>query len=105
MRIGLRLVNPGMAAKTIGNKVRRARLDNILGSQGSENVQGEEQLKLDVIANEIIMRCLGDRASVAVVASEEDEEPRILRRGGEGGLWLAGLGGPIGPVDPVEQPV
>lgn len=76
-----------LAAKTIANKVRRARLDNILGSQGSENVQGEEQLKLDVIANEVIMRCLGDRASVAVVASEEDEEPRILRRGGEGGKY------------------
>ena len=76
-----------LAAKTIANKVRRARLDDILGSQGSENVQGEEQLKLDVIANEIIMRCLGDRASVAVVASEEDEDPRILRRSEEGGKY------------------
>lgn len=76
-----------LAGKTIANKVRRARLDDILGAQGSENVQGEEQLKLDVIANEVIMRCLGDRASVAVVASEEDEEPTILRRGGEGGKY------------------
>ena len=76
-----------LAGKTIANKVRRARLDDILGSQGSENVQGEEQLKLDVIANEIIMRCLGDRASVAVVASEEDEDPRILRRSEEGGKY------------------
>lgn len=76
-----------LAGKTIANKVRRARLDDILGTQGSENVQGEEQLKLDVIANEVIMRCLGDRASVAVVASEEDEEPTILRRGGDGGKY------------------
>ena len=76
-----------LAAKTIANKVRRARLDDILGSQGSENIQGEEQLKLDVIANEIIMRCLGDRASVAVVASEEDEDPRILRQSSEGGKY------------------
>ena len=73
-----------LAGKTIANKVRRARLDGILGVQGSENVQGEEQLKLDVIANEVIMRCLGDRTPVAVVASEEDEEPRFLRKGGEG---------------------
>ncbi|MCH2161718.1 MAG: class 1 fructose-bisphosphatase [Phycisphaerales bacterium] len=73
-----------LAGKTIANKVRRARLDGILGVQGSENVQGEEQLKLDVIANEVIVRCLGDRTPVAVVASEEDEEPRFLRKGGEG---------------------
>ena len=33
------------------------------------------------------MRCLGDRASIAVLASEEDEEPRILRRSGEGGKY------------------
>ena len=39
------------------------------------------QQKLDVIANDILMTCLGNRPSVAVVASEEDEEPTILRRG------------------------
>lgn len=33
------------------------------------------------------MRCLGDRASIAVLASEEDEEPRILRRSGDGGKY------------------
>ncbi len=76
-----------LAGKTIANKVRRARLDGVLGAHGTENVQGEQQLKMDVIANEIIMRCLGTRASVAVLASEEDEEPRILRSSGEGGKY------------------
>ena len=76
-----------LSGKTIANKVRRARLDDVLGAHGSENVQGEEQLRMDVIANEIIMRCLGDRASIAVLASEEDEEPRILRRSGDGGKY------------------
>ncbi|RPG10753.1 MAG: class 1 fructose-bisphosphatase [Proteobacteria bacterium TMED72] len=76
-----------LAGKTIANKVRRARLDDVLGAHGTENVQGEQQLKMDVISNEIIMRCLGDRASIAVLASEEDEEPRILRRSGEGGKY------------------
>jgi fructose-1,6-bisphosphatase I len=33
--------------------VRRARLENVLGAAGAENVQGEQQQKLDVIANEI----------------------------------------------------
>lgn len=76
-----------LAGKTIANKIRRARLDNVLGEMGTENIQGEGQLKLDVIANEILMRCLGDRASVAVIASEEDDVPRIIRRSGDGGKY------------------
>lgn len=76
-----------LAGKTIANKVRRARIEDVLGAHGDKNVQGEEQQKLDVIANEIIMRCLGDRANIAVLASEEDEEPTILRTGREGGRY------------------
>ncbi|MCH2144563.1 MAG: class 1 fructose-bisphosphatase [Phycisphaerales bacterium] len=76
-----------LAGKTIANKVRRARLENVLGSHGTENVQGEVQQKLDVIANEVLLRCLGERASIAVLASEEDQEPLILRSGKEGGKY------------------
>lgn len=68
-----------ISAKIIANSVRRARLEDVLGSVGSENVQGELQQKLDVIANEVLLRTLGGRAGVAVVASEENEEPVILR--------------------------
>jgi fructose-1,6-bisphosphatase I len=76
-----------LAAKTIANKVRRAGLEDVLGEHGESNVHGEAQQKLDVIANEILLRCLGNRPSVAVVASEEDEEPTIIRRGSEGGKY------------------
>lgn len=76
-----------LAGKTIANKVRRAGLDDVLGAHGDSNVHGEQQQKLDVIANEIILRCLGNRPSVAVVASEEDEQPTIIRRGSEGGKY------------------
>src|SRR5580692_7454012 len=69
-----------ISAKIISDKVRRARLENVLGSVGAENVQGEVQQKLDVLANEVLMRTLGGREGVAVVASEENEEPIILRR-------------------------
>ena len=51
------------------------------------NVQGEEQQKLDVIANEIIMRCLGDRDNVGVLAGEENETPVLLRSREEGGRY------------------
>jgi fructose-1,6-bisphosphatase I len=76
-----------LAGKAIANKVRRARIEDVLGEAGEANVHGEAQQKLDVIANDILLRLLGDRPSVAVVASEEDEEPMIIRRGNEGGKY------------------
>jgi len=76
-----------LAAKTIGNKVRRARIEDVLGDHGDDNLHGERQQKLDVIANEIIMRCLGDRANIAILASEEDEEPLVLRSRDDGGRY------------------
>ena len=68
-----------ISAKIIADKVRRARLENVLGSMGAENVQGEVQQKLDVLANEVLLRTLGGREGVAIVASEENEQPVILR--------------------------
>ena len=68
-----------ISTKMIAARVRRARLEDVLGVAGSENVQGEVQQKLDVIANEILLRTLGGREGVAIVASEENEEPVILR--------------------------
>ena len=76
-----------LAAKSIAAKVRTARIEDVLGEYGEANVHGESQQKLDVIANDILVTCLGNRPSVAVVASEEDEEPTILRRGSEGGKY------------------
>jgi fructose-1,6-bisphosphatase I len=73
-----------ISAKIIADKVRRARLENVLGSVGSENVQGEVQQKLDVLANDVLLGTLGGREGVAIVASEENEEPVILREDAEG---------------------
>ena len=73
-----------ISAKVIADKVRRARLENVLGSVGSENVQGEQQQKLDVIANDVLLRTLGGRQGVAIVASEENEEPVIIRNETDG---------------------
>jgi fructose-1,6-bisphosphatase I len=68
-----------ISAKIIANKVRCARLQDVLGEAGSENVQGEGQQKLDVISNAVLLRLLGQREGVAIVASEENEEPVIIR--------------------------
>ena len=73
-----------ISAKIIADKVRRARLENVLGSAGAENVQGEVQQKLDVLANDVLLATLGGREGVAIVASEENEEPVILREAAAG---------------------
>ena len=76
-----------LATKAIGNKVRYARIEDVVGDAGNTNVQGELQQKLDVISNELILRCLGDRDNVGILASEENEKPFILRKREEGGKY------------------
>jgi fructose-1,6-bisphosphatase I len=73
-----------ICAKVIADHVRRARLVDVLGKAGADNVQGEEQQKLDVISNDVLMRVLGGREGVAIVASEENEEPVIIRSDAQG---------------------
>lgn len=57
----------------IHQKVIRAGLSNILGAAGAENVQGEEQQKLDVIANDIFIDSVRKSTLFCSAASEEDE--------------------------------
>lgn len=73
-----------VSAKAIAAQLRRARLTDVLGSAGNDNVQGEEQQKLDVLANEILLRTLGRRDDVAILASEENEHPVSVRGGNDG---------------------
>jgi fructose-1,6-bisphosphatase I len=76
-----------LATKMIQAKVRRAGLVDILGSEGATNVQGEQQQKLDVYANQALLHCLGVRDSVGVLASEENEEPITLRKNSPGAKY------------------
>lgn len=61
------------AAKRVSLKVNQAALTGITGSLGSENIQGEEQQKLDVIADEIFIKTLINRDVICGIASEENE--------------------------------
>ena len=71
------LYDVALAAKMIANKVRSAGLADILGSDGHENVQGEVQQKLDVIANDIIIKAMDHGGRLCAMASEE--EPDIIQ--------------------------
>jgi fructose-1,6-bisphosphatase I len=65
-----------LAAKMIANKVRRAGLVDILGATGYDNVQGEDVQKLDVFANETIVKAMDHGGRLCAMASEE--EPGII---------------------------
>ncbi|WGV12350.1 class 1 fructose-bisphosphatase [Psychrobacter maritimus] len=57
--------------KTISQLLRKGALADILGEAGNQNVQGEEQKKLDVLANDLLLDALAKNSHCAGVASEE----------------------------------
>ena len=77
-----------LATKMVEAKIRSAGLTDVYGAIGQENVQGEQQQKLDVYANQALLHCLGLRDSVAALVSEEDEEPVTFDRSPEKGKYI-----------------
>ncbi|MGA0611705.1 class 1 fructose-bisphosphatase [Caldimonas sp. KR1-144] len=59
------------ACKGIAISVNKGALGGVLGSAGSENVQGEVQKKLDIIANEVLIEANEWGGALAAMASEE----------------------------------
>lgn len=57
--------------KTISGLLKKGALADILGEAGNQNVQGEEQKKLDVLANDLLLDALAKNTHCAGVASEE----------------------------------
>ena len=68
------LYDIALGAKLIAAQIRRAGLVDIIGTAAAINVQGEEQQKLDVFANETLKNALNHTGRVCAMASEEDEE-------------------------------
>ncbi|QKG79117.1 class 1 fructose-bisphosphatase [Tenuifilum thalassicum] len=68
------LYHVGVAAKLVNKKVNKAGLVDILGEAGNINVQGEEQKKLDLLANWQFVQALKNSRECCGVASEEDQE-------------------------------
>ena len=71
------LYDMALAAKMIANKVRRAGLADILGATENSNVQGEIQQKLDIFANDTIVKAMDHGGRLCAMASEE--EPDIIQ--------------------------
>ena len=62
----------GLAAKIVHREVNRAGLSNILGATESQNTHGEQQQKLDLLANDLLIRCLQNSGECAAIGSEEN---------------------------------
>ncbi len=67
------LTHIGVAAKVVNREVNKAGLVDILGEAGSDNIQGEQQKKLDVYADEKFISSLRSSGECCGIASEENE--------------------------------
>jgi len=63
----------GTAAKMVNSKINKAGLADVLGQAGNVNVQGEEQQKLDVYADEVFISSLLSSGECCGVATEENQ--------------------------------
>jgi fructose-1,6-bisphosphatase I len=68
------LYDIALAAKIIASKTNKAGLVNILGQSGVDNVQGEEQQKLDIFADETLFKICDHTGRLCAMVSEERED-------------------------------
>jgi fructose-1,6-bisphosphatase I len=68
--VGL-MTDIAIGCKRLSDLVRRGELAGVLGAAGQENVQGEEQKKLDIISNDVFIESLQRSGYLAAIASEE----------------------------------
>ena len=78
-----------LAAKIVNREINRAGLVDITGGFGTENVQGENQQKLDVIADIRFIRAFKNGGEVAAIVSEEKEE--IIYTGNNYGNYVVAI--------------
>ena len=76
LRLLITLVSRAVHAISVA--VGKGALAGVLGEAGSDNVQGEAQKKLDVIANEILLEANEWGGHLAAMASEEMDDPHVI---------------------------
>jgi fructose-1,6-bisphosphatase I len=78
-----------LASKIVNREINRAGLLDVTGAYGQQNVQGEEQQKLDVIANIRFIRALRNGGEVCAIISEEEDE--IIHTGNLKGKYIVAM--------------
>ncbi|MGL6026559.1 MAG: class 1 fructose-bisphosphatase [Vibrio sp.] len=69
-----------LAAKIVNREINKAGLADIIGASGHDNIQGEQQQKLDLYANETFKAALEASDQVCGVASEEEDEAVVFNK-------------------------
>jgi len=77
-----------VAGKIIARELARAALVGQLGTTGETNVQGESVKKLDLWANDVVVRAMEETGLVTTVVSEEMAEPLRLTKTGAHGRYV-----------------
>lgn len=78
-----------LAAKIVNREINRAGLLDVTGAYGQQNVQGEDQQKLDVVANIRFIRALRNGGEVCTIISEEEED--IIQTGNVKGKYIVAI--------------
>lgn len=82
------LYDIALAGKVIASNTTRGGLVGILGKTADMNVQGEQVMKLDRLADQIIYRLNDHTGRLAVMGSEEDADPLPIREGYPTGKYV-----------------
>ncbi len=78
-----------LSAKIVNREINKAGLINIVGAIGTQNVQGENQQKLDVLANIRFSRALKKGGETCAIISEEEEE--MIDLSSKGGRYVVAI--------------
>ncbi|MFA5522569.1 MAG: class 1 fructose-bisphosphatase [Castellaniella sp.] len=74
--------------RSISTRVAQGALGGVLGSEGTENVQGEIQKKLDVLANDMLLEACAGNPAIRALASEEMPDMQPLAHADADGYLL-----------------
>jgi fructose-1,6-bisphosphatase len=85
------LLDVADGVKAIAAVLARAALSGAAGDAQSENVQGERQKKMDVLANELLLDACARGGHLAAVASEEMRAPHLVSDGPTDAAYLLAM--------------
>jgi len=86
--LSLLLSDLATIGKAISQKINKAGIAKILGSEGRKNIQDEEVQKLDILSNDLCKQYLTQTGRVAALASEEEEKPVDMGHNGEDAQYV-----------------
>ena len=86
--LSILIIQLAVAGRIIARELARAALVGQLGTTGETNVQGEAVKKLDVWANDVLVRALEETELVTTLVSEEMDEPLRLTKTGRRGRYV-----------------